>query len=43
MNDMTLIVASIIISAGLIIAGSQVDIDTIVKVNKECKQGKTNE
>ena len=38
MNDMTLIIASIIISAGLIIAGSQVDIDTIVKVNKECEQ-----
>jgi len=42
MNDMKLIIASIIISAGLIIAGSLVDIDTIVKVNKECEQGIDN-
>ena len=40
---MKLIIASIILAVGLIIAGSQIDIDTIVKVNKECKQGKTNE
>jgi hypothetical protein len=34
---MKLIIASIIISAG-----SLVDIDTIVKVNKECEQGIDN-
>ena len=35
---MKLIIASIILAVGLIIAGNQIDIDTIVKVNKECEQ-----
>lgn len=41
MNNSTVIVASLIISAGLIIAGRQVDIDTIVKINKECVHWQT--
>jgi hypothetical protein len=34
---MKLIIAAIIISVGLVIAGSLIDIDTIVKINKECE------
>jgi len=34
---MKLIIAAIIISVGLVIAGNLIDIDTIVKINKECE------
>jgi hypothetical protein len=38
MRDLKLIIAAIIISIGMVIAGSLVDIDTIVKINKECQE-----
>ena len=34
---MKLIIATVIIAVGLVIAGSLIDIDTIVKINKECE------
>ena len=34
---MKLIISATIIAIGLIIAGSLIDIDTIVKIDKECE------
>tara|TARA_R110000782_G_scaffold266772_1_gene361562 strand:- start:862 stop:978 length:117 start_codon:yes stop_codon:yes gene_type:complete len=36
MRDIKIIIAALIISIGMVIAGSLIDIDTIVKINKEC-------
>ena len=36
MDNITIIIASLILSLGIIGAGNLVDIDTIVKINKEC-------